>query len=103
MRIAVIGAGAMGAMFGARCARAGAEVVLFDKDAQHVAAINAGGLTVEGRDGDIHLRLPAAADPAAIGPVDMVLVMVDGNATANAAATLAKVLPADAFALTLQN
>ena len=28
MRIAVIGAGAMGAMFGARFARAGAEVVL---------------------------------------------------------------------------
>ena len=40
MRIAVIGAGAMGAMFGARFARAGADVVLFDKDAAHVAAIN---------------------------------------------------------------
>jgi 2-dehydropantoate 2-reductase len=43
MRIVVIGAGAMGAMFGARFARAGAEVVLFDKDEGHVAAIRTTG------------------------------------------------------------
>ena len=103
MRIAVIGAGAMGAMFGARFARAGAEVVLFDKDAAHVAAINADGVTVEGRDGDLHMRLAATTDPAAIGAVDMALVMVDGNATAAAAAMLADVLPEAAFVLTLQN
>jgi 2-dehydropantoate 2-reductase len=103
MRIAVIGAGAMGAMFGARFAQAGAEVVLFDKDDAHVAAIRKSGLTVRGRDGDLRLRLSATADPAAMGPVDMALVMVDGNATPDAAAILARVLPAEAFALTLQN
>jgi 2-dehydropantoate 2-reductase len=103
MRIGVIGAGAMGAMFGARFARAGADVVLLDKDAAHVAAINESGLTVEGRDGDLHVRLPATNDPAALGSVDMALVMVDGNATAAAAAMLADVLPREAFALTLQN
>lgn len=103
MRIAVIGAGAMGAMFGARFARAGADVVLFDKDEAHIAAINAVGLTVEGRDGNLHLRAAATTDPAAIGPVDMALVMVDGNATVDVATMLANVLPAEAFALTLQN
>jgi 2-dehydropantoate 2-reductase len=103
MRIAVIGAGAMGAMFGARFASAGADVVLFDRDVAHVAAINESGLTVEGRDGDLHIRLPATSDPAAIGPVDMALVMVDGNATEAAAAMLADRLPEAAFALTLQN
>ena len=36
MRIAMIGAGAMGAMFGARFARAGADVVLYDVDADHI-------------------------------------------------------------------
>jgi 2-dehydropantoate 2-reductase len=103
VRIAVIGAGAMGAMFGARFARAGAEVVLFDKDEGHVAAINANGLMVEGRDGDLEMRLAATTDAGAIGPVDMALVMVDGNATAAAAAMLADVLPEAAFVLTLQN
>jgi 2-dehydropantoate 2-reductase len=103
MRIAVIGAGAMGAMFGARFAKAGAEVVLFDKDAAHVAAITKNGLTVRGRDGDLRLRLAATTDPHQIGAVDMAMVMVDGNATAAAAAMLAEVLPDDAFALTLQN
>jgi 2-dehydropantoate 2-reductase len=103
MRIAVIGAGAMGAMFGARFAKAGAEVVLFDKDATHIAAISENGLTVSGRDGDLHLRLAATTDPAGIGAVDMALVMVDGNATAAVAAMLADILPEQAFALTLQN
>lgn len=103
MRIAVIGAGAMGAMFGARFARAGADVVLFDKDAAHVAAINADGVTVEAPDGNVHMRLAATTDPAAIGAMDMALVMVDGNATAAVAAMLADIMPASAFALTLQN
>jgi len=103
MRIAVIGAGAMGAMFGARFARAGGEVVLYDKDPVHVAAINDTGLTVAGRDGDLHLRLPATTDAGKIGPVDMALVMVDGNATADAAAMMKAALPREAFVLTLQN
>ncbi len=103
MRIAVIGAGAMGAMFGARCARAGAEVMLFDKDADHVAAINANGLRVAGRDGDIHLKLAATTEPKGIGAVDMALIMVAGNATADVAAMLTEVLPREAFILTLQN
>ncbi|MEZ5904930.1 MAG: hydantoinase B/oxoprolinase family protein [Geminicoccaceae bacterium] len=43
MRIAILGAGAMGGMFGTRFARAGAEVVLYDRDEAHVAAIAANG------------------------------------------------------------
>jgi len=103
MRIAVIGAGAMGAMFGARFAVAGADVVLFDRDAAHVAAIAAAGLAVTTPDGTRSHRLAATTDPAALGPVDMALVMVYGNATAPVAAMLAETLPPAAFALTLQN
>ena len=103
MRIAMIGAGAMGAMFGARFARAGAEIVLYDRDTAAVAAINADGLHVATPDGDLHLRLPATLDPAAIGPVDLAVVLVDSNATGAVAAMLARVLPPDATVLTLQN
>ena len=103
MRIAIIGSGAMGASFGARLAQAGADIILFDKDAGHIAAIREKGLAVASPLGDVVLSLPATTDPAEIGPVDMALVTVDGNAIKAAAALLADILPADAFALTLQN
>lgn len=103
MRIAIVGAGAMGGMFGARFARVGAEVILYDVDTAHVAAIAADGLALGAPDGDIRMRLPATTSPGEIGEFDMALVMVDSNATAAAAKTLASVLPPDAFALTLQN
>jgi len=103
MRVAIIGAGAMGGMFGARFARAGAEVILYDVDTAHVAAIAADGLALGTPDGDIRMRLPATASPGELGHFDMAVVMVDSNATVAAAETLASVLPPDAFALTLQN
>jgi 2-dehydropantoate 2-reductase len=104
MRIAVVGAGAMGALFGARFAAAGADVVLLDRDAAHIAAIAADGLALTAPDGtEQRHRLAATTDPAAVADADLALVMVDGNATPAVAAMLAGHLPRDAYALTLQN
>lgn len=103
MRIAMIGAGAMGAMFGSRFARAGAEVILHDIDTAHVAAINADGLIVDEPSGTVELSLPATTTPGNIGPVDFAIVLVDSNATSVVATTLAEHLPSEAFVLTLQN
>jgi 2-dehydropantoate 2-reductase len=71
MRVAVLGAGAMGAIFGAALSRAGAEVMFFDKRAEVVEAIGRDGLKLSGVLGDFTLRLPATADPAALGKVDL--------------------------------
>lgn len=103
MRIAVIGAGAMGSTFGAHFAQAGETVVLFDHDTAHVAAIVDNGLTFSGPDGESHLRLPATSDESAIGRADMALVLVDSAATASVAPIVSRILAADGFALTLQN
>ena len=103
MRIAVIGAGAMGGMFGARFADAGAEVVLVDRDAEHVRAIATDGLAVEREDGQHWHRLLAVTDPTGLAPADLVLVMVDCNATGEAAAVAGGLLAPDGAALTLQN
>ena len=102
MRIAIIGAGAMGAMFGARFARAGAEVILYNVDASHVGAIAADGLALGTPDGDLQMRLSATTSAAEIGDFDMAVVMVDSNATTAAAKTLASVLPPEAFVVTFQ-
>src|ERR1700688_4127652 len=81
MRIAMIGAGAMGSTFAAWLARAGADVVLYDVDEPHIAAIAAARLIVATPAGEIHLSLPATSNIAEIAPVDMAVVLVDSNAT----------------------
>ena len=103
MRIAVIGAGAMGGMLGARFAQAGADVVLIDRDPEHVRAIATDGLAVEENGLQHWHRLPAFTDPTGLEPVDLALVMVDCNATRAAAETAAGLLAADGTAVTLQN
>ena len=48
MQLTIIGAGAIGGTVGAHMARSGHDIVLCDVDADHVAAINRDGLTIEG-------------------------------------------------------
>jgi 2-dehydropantoate 2-reductase len=103
MRILMMGAGAMGATFGAWLARGGAEVSLYDVDEAHIAAIAADGLTVVTPAGELRFRVPATSNPGRIPPPDAALVLVDSRATEAAAATLSAVLPATGFVLTLQN
>jgi len=103
MRIAMIGAGAMGASFGARFARAGAEVALYDTDRIHIEAIQDGGLTVDAPDGSVTMRLTATARAEALGRADLAVILVDSNATRAAADVAKAVLGPKGAALTLQN
>jgi 2-dehydropantoate 2-reductase len=76
MRIAVIGAGGIGAIYGASLAKAGADVVFVARGA-HVAAMREQGLRIEGDRGEIHVRPAEATDDiAAIAVVDYVLFAV---------------------------
>ena len=76
MRIAVVGAGGVGGGFGAALAQAGADVTFLARGA-HLAAMKRAGLKVLSPRGDSHLTpTQATDDPAAIGPVDIVLFCV---------------------------
>ena len=76
MRIAIVGAGAVGGYFGARLARAG-EDVTFIARGSHLDAIRTRGLEVVSPAlGDFTVRARAEADPAAVGPVDLVIFAV---------------------------
>ena len=103
MRICVIGAGALGGCFGGRLAKAGFEVSLIDTWKEHVEAIRRDGLLVRGVPGEFRVRVPAATGPEGVAPVDLALVAVDANHTAEAARTAAAVLAPDGVALTVQN
>jgi 2-dehydropantoate 2-reductase len=73
VRIAVVGAGAVGGYFGGRLAEAGEDVV-FVARGEHLRAIREGGLDVRSTEGDFRID-PARAtdDPSEVSPVDAVI------------------------------
>jgi 2-dehydropantoate 2-reductase len=102
-RIAIWGAGAIGAVIAAHLAKAGVEVTAIDADRAHVEAINARGLSVSGPFGDLRVHMPAFEPGVAKGPFDIVFLAVKGNHTAAAAADIAPALAPDGFVVSLQN
>ena len=103
MRIAVIGAGAMGSVFGVKLKGPGVEVVLHDINAPHIEAIRSSGLILGDGSGERVVRIAATADIAEVRDADLALVLVDSNATADVAPLLPAVLAGEGIALTLQN
>jgi 2-dehydropantoate 2-reductase len=103
MRIAVVGAGAVGGYFGARLAQGGAELVVIARGA-HLEAIRHEGLRLTSVAGDAVVH-PAecAEDPAAVAPADVVLLGVKAWQVADAAGTLRPLLARDGCVLPLQN
>ena len=83
MRFAIVGSGAVGGFFGAKLALAGHDVTLLARGA-HLEAIRARGLQLLGPAGELVVRARAEADPARVGPVDVVILAVKtyDNATA---------------------
>lgn len=73
MRIAVLGAGAIGAYWGAALHRGGADVHLIARGA-HLEAMRENGVRVLSPRGDFTARPVVTADPAEIGPVDYVFL-----------------------------
>lgn len=83
MRVAVLGAGAIGAYVGATLSRAGAEVHLVARG-PHLAALRSNGITVHSPRGDWVAHPHATDDPTEIGPVDHVFLGLKANAYAAA-------------------
>ena len=103
MRIAVIGAGGIGGIFGAALVKAGADVTFVARGA-HLAAMRDNGLKVEGDRGETHVQpTQATDDPATVGPVDIVLLCVKLWDVETAGATLRPLIGAGTGVIPLQN
>jgi len=104
MKIAVMGTGGVGGLFGGRLAQAGADVVFIARGA-HLAALREHGLTIENATlGETRLpRVRATDDAAAIGPVDLVILGVKLWATEAAVRTVAPAVGPRTAVLSLQN
>ncbi|MDA1100239.1 MAG: 2-dehydropantoate 2-reductase [Proteobacteria bacterium] len=76
LKIVVMGAGGIGGYYGGRLAASGADVTFVARGA-HLAAMRKDGLRIISPLGDVHIpSVKATDDPAAIGPVDIVMFCV---------------------------
>ncbi len=103
MGITVVGAGAIGGTVGAYLARAGHAITFCDAVEEHVAAINAHGLTIHSWAEDFTVAAPAVLPNDLRGPLDMVLLAVKAQHTADAMQFIAPQLTDDGVVVSLQN
>lgn len=103
MRIAVVGAGAVGGYFGAQLSRGGHQVTLLARGA-HLRAMQAHGLRVESvKSGTFVVRSPATDNPAEVGAVDLVIYAPRAASNEQTIPTLRPLLGLSTRILTLQN
>jgi 2-dehydropantoate 2-reductase len=103
MKIAVVGAGAMGSIFGALFQQGGHETVLVDVAEPLVEKINADGVTVVRGDDETTTRVPATGDPSSVGAADMVVFFTKCYHTESAAALARPLVGPDTVVASLQN
>ncbi|HSV48316.1 MAG TPA: ketopantoate reductase family protein [Ramlibacter sp.] len=103
MKIAVLGAGALGCTIGGTLAQADNEVVLINRGQAHVDAINTHGLVMRTPSGEQTVRVSAAASAKGLGPVDLVIVLVKSFHTEEAMRAALNLVGTDTAVLSLQN
>ena len=103
MKIAVMGAGAIGGYFGGRLAKAGFDVSFIARGA-HLDVIRKNGLKVLSPLGDFTIH-PATVtdDPAKVGPVDVIMFMVKNYDTLRAAEQIRPLVGPDTAIIPFQN
>lgn len=104
MKVLIIGAGAMGSLFGGRLKAQQAEVLLYNRNNPHVEKINQSGLTIVEHDNQetiVQLNVvQKVSKPAAF---DIVLVLVKAHATKNVLEALKDSFTQETLLITMQN
>lgn len=103
MKVAVVGCGAMGSVYAALLGAAGHEVWAIDNWKEHVAAMQAHGLRLEGASGDRTVRVNATTQAADAGPCDLAILATKAMHVEQAAQSMQPLLHKDTVVLSIQN
>ncbi len=103
MKTVIVGAGAMGSLFGGLLARSGGEVWLVDVRKDHIQALASAGLVMEEQGKSQTIPVHATEDAATIGKADLVLFFVKTYHTEKAVSDALVLEKEDTVFLTLQN
>lgn len=103
--VAVLGAGAMGSLFGGLLAEGGLEVTLIDPWKEHIECIDRDGLKMVGFGGDRVIPIGATTNAADVKSADIVFVQCKANFNAAAAQSVRHLFDADTntVAISFQN
>jgi 2-dehydropantoate 2-reductase len=102
MKILVMGAGAVGAFYGARLQNAGEDVILCARG-EHLRALKQNGLEIKSFKGDVKVAVKATDQPREFAPYDLILFAVKSYDTESAARQLEGCLAKDGILMTIQN
>ena len=104
MRIAIVGAGVLGSIFGALFSEKGFKVTLIEVLKERVHLIDKEGLWLQWPDGErTHRRLSITSDPYEAGVQDVVMIAVKGYHTRSAIESAAPMIGNDTIVLSVQN
>jgi len=103
MKVAVVGCGAMGSVYAALLGGAGHEIWAIDSWKEHVDAMKANGLRLEGASGDRTVRVNATTNAADAGPCDLVILSTKAMHVEQAAQSMQPLLRPDTVVLSIQN
>ena len=103
MKIAVMGTGGVGGVFGAKFAQAGENITFIARGA-HLEAIKKNGLTILGDEDEVNIKeIQATDDPESIGPVDFIIFAVKLWDTQSAATVCKPMLGPETVLIPFQN
>lgn len=102
MKIAIVGAGAIGAFLGAKLALSGVDVYLIARG-PHLREMQANGVRVRSPEGDFEAHPTATGDYESIGPVDYVFLTVKAHSLTAIAPNLAPLLGPETAVVSAQN
>ncbi|MBN2231385.1 MAG: 2-dehydropantoate 2-reductase [Deltaproteobacteria bacterium] len=104
MKVAIVGAGGLGATFGALMTDAGIDVTMIEIDRRRVEKIEAEGLDMIMPDGaKKHVRLKITSDVQSVGDVDLIQISVKGYHTGSAAQSIVPLVRPETYVLSVQN
>jgi 2-dehydropantoate 2-reductase len=103
LKIAIVGTGAMGSVYAGLFASAGHEVWAIDRWREHIDAIRAKGLRLEGASGDRTVKIHATTNPADAAACDLVILATKAMHVRAAAEALKPLLNSDTPVLSIQN
>ncbi|WP_412460046.1 ketopantoate reductase family protein [Pseudomonas sp. SC11] len=103
MKVAIVGAGAMGGLFGARLALGGHDVTLVEASQALIEAVQQHGLRLVTLAGEQRVRLPIGRAAAISGSFDLLVIFTKGFHTAAAIASVRHLVGPTTWALSVQN
>ena len=103
LKVAVLGAGAMGSLFGGLLAEKGIDVALIDVWKEHVDAINKNGLKMDGHGGDRFIKIKATTDPSTLKTVDAIIIMCKATALKTALTNSKNIIGDNTMLMSFQN